>query len=96
MLTINFPGHPIARAIIVDESVNGVSGFLECGVCDKHLVLMALGTDRISTEIEQFIKAHHCRPFARRSGVIALAEKLKGSLPDCEVRIMRRPRYRGG
>ena len=39
MLTIKYPGQPKAYAIIVDEPVNGVSGIVECYVCDWHLVL---------------------------------------------------------
>lgn len=33
MITISFLGYPKARAIILDELVNGVSGIVECDVC---------------------------------------------------------------
>lgn len=89
MLTISFPGHPKARAILVDEPVNGVSGIVECDICDWHMVLTVSGTEEISDEIEKFIKNHDCLPLARREEVTAFAEKLKKDMPEGRVRVMK-------
>lgn len=89
MLTIGFSGHPKARAIVVDEPVNGVIGIVECSICSGGLVLTpsVVDIDSISSEIEQFIREHKCKPLAREVEVIAFAEKLKKSLPSMLVKV---------
>ena len=89
MLTIKFPGHPKAQAIIIDKPVNKVSGIVECEICDWHMVLVGLSTEEISNEIEKFIKNHKCLPFAREEEVIAFARRLKKALPSASVRVMK-------
>ena len=58
MLTIEFPGYPKVRAIMVDEPVNRMSGIVECDACDLRRVLTASDIEDISNEIEEFIKNH--------------------------------------
>lgn len=89
MIEVKFPGYPKVRAIIMDELVNGVSGIVECDVCDWRMVLTTSGTEEMSDEIEKFIKEHDCEPLARQEEVIALAEKLKKDLPGYSVRLMK-------
>lgn len=89
MLTIKFQGCPKARAIILDEPVNGVSGIVECEVCDWHLVLKTSSVERISNGIEEFIGNHKCLPLAREEEVVAFADKLKKGMPSACVRVMK-------
>ncbi len=76
MLSISFPGHPKARAIIIDGSVNGVSGIVECDICDWHAVLLESETEKLSDEIEKFIKEHDCGMLAREKDAIAIKAML--------------------
>ena len=87
MLTISFPDCPKAKAIIVDEPVNGVSGIVECDVCDWRMVLTTPDIAEISGEIEKFIKNHKCLPLARVEEVITFAEKLKKGMPTAHIRV---------
>jgi len=89
VLTIKFQGCPKARAIIVDKPVNGVSGIVECEVCDWHLVLVTSGVEEMSNEIEEFIRKHKCLPLARGEEVVAFADKLKKGMPSARVRVMK-------
>lgn len=89
MIQVEFPGQPKARAIIVDEPVNGVSGVVECDICDWRMVLMTSETEEISGEIEKFIKEHECEPLAREEEAVAFAQRLSKHFPKHSVRIMK-------
>jgi len=89
MLTITFPGYPKARAIIIDEPVNGVYGIVDCDVCDGHKVLTESETEGMAGAIEGFIKEHSCVPLAREEEVIAFAERLKKSMGRGKVRVIK-------
>lgn len=89
MIEVEFPGQPKARAIIVDEPVNGVSGIVECDVCDWRMVLTTSETEEISGEIQRFIKEHECEPLAREEEVVAFAERLSKQMPGSLVRMMK-------
>ena len=80
MLTIEYPGYPKARAIIIDEPVNGVYGIVDCDVCNGHKVLTASGIEVMAGEIEGFIKEHKCEPLAKEEDVVAFAKRLKKGL----------------
>lgn len=93
MLSIIFKGHPKANAIILEKPIhaspsgNGVTGIIECTICDCRAGLFHVGEDQLVDEVEQFIKNHKCLPLARLSEVKVFAEKLQLGLPNAIVRI---------
>ena len=91
MITIKFQGHPKARAIILDHPVhlaltgNGVSGMIECTICEAQSGLFHEGEGQLADEIEGFIKNHECLALARESEVVAFAGRLREKLPKASI-----------
>jgi len=58
MLSIKLKNGRKARAIILDEAVDGISGLVECAHCDCRVVLRETETEKLSIEIEEFMNGH--------------------------------------
>jgi len=80
MLTIKFPSGRRARAIILEQAVNGIQGIVECPKCPWRAVIFEGSPNNIVGAIEEFTNSHDCEDTKAKLLKTITIEKLRENI----------------